>query len=301
MELNNECSITIIIPLYNQRDYIVECLNAFLNPVNVRIQIIIIDDYSKDDSIEVTEEWFTKNKIEHLEVKFIKNEENIGICRTLNKGLSLAKYEIIALCAADDILCLQNLIAKITKLSTTDYDAIISDVVIINESSVVTMNSGFKELFSANLYALSKESFLAGEIITNWSIPGPSLMIKKDVYNRIGNYNETLIAEDRDFYLRLLHSCKVLFDSEPTAFYRVHSTNISNNSNFRIKMNEEIRMTNIRHANKWRGINRWYLASYKFGRGRNSLTQKLAMFFGRLVRLVLRFLFISKVYLCHGK
>lgn len=293
-------SLSVIVPLYNQATYIEECLNALNKINNLNVEVIVIDDCSIDASVENVLKWISNNIDTKLEVHFHKNESNLGICRTLNKGVKLSTHDIVYICAADDFPLSHIISDKVHLLIESDLDAIISDVIIIDEKSRVVLNSGFKDYFHAYYKALISPKYLPGEVITNWCIPGPCLLIKKETYNKIGFYNENLIAEDRDFYLRLFKKASVSFESEKIAAYRVHSSNTSKNSVFRNNMNLEIRKTNYLYATDWRGICYLYLKSY----GLNILPQSkfsvLPSVFGSIVRKILRVLFIIKVFFSHG-
>jgi len=297
-------SLTVIVPLYNQAKFVLECLDSVkkINSVN-QIQLIIIDDCSKDDSVDKVEEWLlhSDRDCEALDVNFIKNKQNIGVCAVLNLALSLAKHEIIALCAADDFFLSDSISYKVAKLRDSPYDALLSDVYIVNENSEIVLRNAYEGYFNANPKALKKDALLAGEIITNWCIPGPSLLIKKSTYQKIGNYNTNLIVEDRDFYLRLFRDCSVTFDFEPIAAYRVHSTNISKESEFRKKMNNEIKKTNVFYSSSWKGLNRWYLLSYSLGSGHGKFSPKFANLIGRLLRALIRTCFKIKVLISNEK
>ena len=303
MSLDKIESLTIIIPLYNQEKYIKECLDSVAEILNLNVQLIIIDDASRDGSAKIVDEWISSSIClsSKLEIMFIKNHTNLGVCKTLNKGVAAARYDIIALCAADDFFLSNSLSKKVSTLKNSEYDAILSDVYIVDENSQVIMEKAYQSYFHANPKALRNESFLVGEIITNWCVPGPSLLIKKKTYALIGHYDPALIAEDRDFYLRLFHNCRVGFDFEPIAAYRMHSTNISKKSDFRKKMNEEIRNINALHSSNWKGINKWFLSSYSLGKNQGNFLQKMSFHIGRLIRIILRLSFVIKVFVSHEK
>ncbi|WP_337264301.1 MULTISPECIES: glycosyltransferase [unclassified Serratia (in: enterobacteria)] len=300
MSLSNKSSLTIIVPLFNQAIYVEECLSSIEKITSIdMVQLIIIDDCSKDKSVDIVEAWLAKPRMHsqiNFDILFLKNEVNLGICASLNKALSFAKFDIISLCAADDILLPDSLSKKVAKLKESNYDALLSDVYIINEHSEIVSKNAYKSYFKANTKALSNDSFLVGEIITNWCIPGPSALIKRTAYEKIGNYNTKLMAEDREFYLRLFRDCNVTFDFEPIAAYRIHSTNISKESTFRKKMNEEIRATNALHSIYWIGINKWFLYSYSLGDRNGVIVEKILYFYSCIIRRILRSAFKIKVF-----
>ena len=96
----------------------------------------------------------------------------------------------------------------------------------------------------------------------NWTVPGPSLIMKRSVYDEIGLYDESIVVEDRDFYLRLLASSKVIFRFEPIAFYRVHSKNTFSQVRLADSMYREFSEVNFKNSNNYRGVNRFYLKTY---------------------------------------
>ncbi len=88
--------VSVIIPAYNHENYVQECINSIIEQTYKNIELIIVDDGSKDS---------TWNKIQEMkavcEKRFVRvhfeTKENEGTCKTLNKLLSLAKGEFIYL------------------------------------------------------------------------------------------------------------------------------------------------------------------------------------------------------------
>lgn len=93
--------ISIIIPVYNSSKYLKRCLSSVLNQQLNDYEIILIDDKSKDNSLELIEQFKSKfpNKI-----KVIENSENLGAGYSRNKGLSLAAGEYIGFVDSDDYI-----------------------------------------------------------------------------------------------------------------------------------------------------------------------------------------------------
>jgi len=89
--------ISVILSVYNGEKYIKEAIGSILDQTFTDFEFIIIDDGSTDQTPEVLDE-FTDTRIVRL-----KNEKNLGLVRSLNKALSLAKGEFIARMDADDI------------------------------------------------------------------------------------------------------------------------------------------------------------------------------------------------------
>lgn len=92
----NEILVSVIIPAYNCANLITKALDSALAQ-DVPMEIIVIDDCSKDDLDGVMERYR-----EHPQIHYLKNENNRGVAETRNRGIALAKGEYIAFLDADD-------------------------------------------------------------------------------------------------------------------------------------------------------------------------------------------------------
>ena len=99
--MDNSIKISIIIPVYNVENYISQCLKSLLNQGvdEHTIEILVIDDGSKDNSIKIAKEF---QKL-HLCIK-IYTQENGGVGSARNKGIDLANGEYIYFIDPDDYL-----------------------------------------------------------------------------------------------------------------------------------------------------------------------------------------------------
>lgn len=89
--------ISVILPAYNAEKYIKEALDSILSQTFADFELIVLNDCSQDSTEEIILSY------EDPRIVYVKNEENLGVARTLNKGLALAKGEYIARMDADDI------------------------------------------------------------------------------------------------------------------------------------------------------------------------------------------------------
>ena len=97
----NQGTLSVIISNYNHAHYITEALEAILTQSCRPLEVIIIDDGSTDDSVEVIQGIALRDPIVHLYL----NEQNQGIWYSANRGLSLAIGEYVYFAAADDRIC----------------------------------------------------------------------------------------------------------------------------------------------------------------------------------------------------
>ncbi len=93
----NEELISVIVPVYNVREYIDECLQSITNQSYTNLEIILIDDGSTDGSSEVCDEWAYKDS------RIISiHQKNVGVSNARNKGLKQAGGEYIGFIDPDD-------------------------------------------------------------------------------------------------------------------------------------------------------------------------------------------------------
>ena len=93
-------TVSVILPNYNHAHYLPQCLNAMLDQSVKPTEIIVIDDASTDNSIEVISDFVRRDPV----VKLIQNEKNIGNMPSNFKGLEQATCDYLLLAAADDYL-----------------------------------------------------------------------------------------------------------------------------------------------------------------------------------------------------
>lgn len=91
-------SLSVILPNYNHAQHLPTCLNALLNQSVPPTEIIVIDDGSTDNSVEVIREFAERDP----RIKFYQNDRNRGVNFTINRGIELASGEYLYFPGADD-------------------------------------------------------------------------------------------------------------------------------------------------------------------------------------------------------
>lgn len=94
--------VSFIVITHNFENFVCDCLNSIKNQTYKNYEVIIVDDYSKDNTAEKIEKFINENT--HLNIKFIKNEINIGQLASFLEGLKVATGEFISAIDGDDIL-----------------------------------------------------------------------------------------------------------------------------------------------------------------------------------------------------
>ena len=139
---DNKGKVSVIVPVYNVGKYLEECLNSIINQTYKNIEIIIVNDGSTDNSLDIIE--IFKNKDNRIKVI---NQENKGISEARNIGLKNAVGEFVLYVDSDDYLelnCIKEAVDKINDDS--------SEMVIFNYTRVYDCDvEGKSENVSLNL------------------------------------------------------------------------------------------------------------------------------------------------------
>lgn len=90
--------LSVVVPNYNHAKHLPICLNAILAQSVTPEEILVLDDASTDNSIEVIRQFASK----HPQLRLVQNEKNLGVVANVNKGVELARNEYVFLQAADD-------------------------------------------------------------------------------------------------------------------------------------------------------------------------------------------------------
>ncbi|MBL9138284.1 MAG: glycosyltransferase family 2 protein [Verrucomicrobiales bacterium] len=110
--------ISAVVPNYNHQKLVPRALEALLNQPDPPDEIIAIDDASTDESFAVMKEFETRSS----RLRVIRNERNMGVCATLNRGLGMASHPYIGFFASDDEV-LPGLFAKARPMVEQHPDA----------------------------------------------------------------------------------------------------------------------------------------------------------------------------------
>jgi GT2 family glycosyltransferase len=180
-------SVTLYIPCYNASQTIGRCIESALAQVYAPSEIIVIDDHSYDDSIEI---------IKRYPVTLVKNTRNLGLACCRNKAFELAAGEYVAALDADCVAAADWLATLIPLLETENSAGAGGRLV---EGNIVSLADKWRQARMAQEW---------GDFILNDPpfLYGSNTVFRKEVFDRIGPYNEVLRNnyEDVDFSERLL-------------------------------------------------------------------------------------------------
>lgn len=195
--------VTIGIPVYNAAPFLRDTIISVINQTYKQIEIIIINDGSTDNSMEIAAS-FSDNRI-----LIINDGENRGLISRLNQLVNVAKGKYFARMDADDIMFTDRIEKQLSCfIGREDIDVVYSDAISINEFNNV---NGYKETKPFT----SSEDILRKKTPIHPTILGTLEWFKCNPYD-----SNFFLLEDFELYLRTIDNSTYFGIKEPLLFYR---------------------------------------------------------------------------------
>lgn len=214
--------VSIMIPTYNNGDYIAQAVESALAQTYKDKEIIISDDCSSDDTGKIAKAFAEK----HENVFYYRNEKNLGRVGNYHKTLyeySTGSYVLNL--DADDYLSDNNFIADAVNMIEKDSELVLvfaRSSSFFEEDGSLTTNKINSDLDSkidgSRLFLMYPDGY---------SIPHFASLYKRSHAMEIGYYTKDIISSDWESVLRLLIGKKVGFINRPIGVWRKHSSNAS--------------------------------------------------------------------------
>jgi alpha-1,3-rhamnosyltransferase len=209
--------VSVVVPCYNHEGYVKECIQSIIDQSYKNIELIVIDDGSKDASVAVIEE--LRGACEERFTRFeFSSRENKGLCNTLNQALDWCRGEYFAALASDDQWLPFKTEKQVEYLEVhPKVVAVFGGIILIDE------NSGF-------IRKVEKTgSFEFRDILlSKHFLPAPTALVRRLELQAIG-YDPSIQIEDWNVWLKLSKYNEARLDSlgDAVALYRQHQNNMS--------------------------------------------------------------------------
>lgn len=216
--------VSVIIPAYNAAEFISEALESVLVQTYRPLEIIVVDDGSRDGTSAVVERFVSKG------VRLIL-QENAGPSAARNRGIAAATGNYIAFLDADDLWMpetVQKLVSYI--VNNPDVRLAFGDAGSFGPEGVLFDSAfkkyGFPDLAGRNVVANAFENlFEKGNFILTGTV-----LVERECLDNVGYFDEKLrYAEDADLWVRIALFYKIGCVPEPLMMRRIHATNTSKN------------------------------------------------------------------------
>ena len=217
MSSNKNPLISIVMSVFNAEAHVAEAIESILNQTYSDFEFLIIDDASTDNSFDILSSFRDER------ITLIQNKENLGLTKSLNKGIKLAKGQYIARMDADDI-SLPSRLAKQLQFMQEHPE--------IDICGTWYKTFGEKE-YLQKLPALHEQ--IKADLLFYTPIAHPSVLMKKNIFEAHKYPENFQKAQDYALWIKLIKNYKFANLPEPLLKYRIHKNQISTKQNTRQK------------------------------------------------------------------
>lgn len=226
--------ITVIVITYNSSRYVVETLESVYKQSYADIELIISDDCSKDNTLELCRQWVYSHQDRFVRVEILQTPSNGGICHNYNFALKYAHGDWIKYIAGDDLLednCIERFVDNIQP-DTHLYTCI---------TTHLQDETGETKQYCTRIpdtTAWKQARFMLKYL---YSINGPTLFIERHHLNELGGFEEKYpMIEDWPIAIRYTTlGLRIGIVNEPLVQWRIYNESISHsNHSFALSLHE---------------------------------------------------------------
>lgn len=230
----NQPLVSVVVITYNSSSYILEGLESVKAQTYKNIELIISDDCSIDNTVEICQEWLDENKSYFRRVELVTTPKNTGVAGNLNRGIIAAHGEWIKGLSGDDKFLPFTIERYVDFVSNHPESEIIFGKLYIygpDETLVNKSRNHYENIFYPKIRLNQKQQYR--ENLKSLFVPGPGLFYKKSLWRLIGGFDERYqFCEEDPFMFKIYKSGrKVYFLEEEVYIYQVHKGSLARNNN----------------------------------------------------------------------
>jgi len=218
--------VSIVVVTYNSSKYVLATLKSAKSQTYQNIELIVTDDCSVDDTVEIVKKWISENKNSFKRTELITATINTGVSANCNRGLRAARGEWIKYIAGDDILlnnCIEDNVDYCRHNKIARF--------IFSFMEIFTGEEKYKSCLAENNYSQNERikyykmnsNVQNKELLLNDFCCGPASFIHVETLKRLGTFDETIRGmEDYPMWLRATSKgFKLYFFEKKTVKYRI--------------------------------------------------------------------------------
>jgi glycosyltransferase involved in cell wall biosynthesis len=227
--MNKEPLVSIVLSVYNGEKYLREAIESMLNQTYTNFEFLIINDGSTD----TTEEIILYYKDERI--RYVKNEQNLKLIASLNKGLDLAIGKYIARIDADDISMPERLEKQVNFMESDNEIGLLGSNILNFEESID---------YTSKTNYLCLHDDIKFKLFFDTHFPHPTAFIRTEIIRRYNFHfdSNALHAEDYELWNRMVNVTNVHILQDYLVAKRTHPSQISKvHRGFQISKVNEIR------------------------------------------------------------
>ncbi len=220
--------VSVILPSYNHERYVGEAVQSALNQTLRDIEIIIIDDASRDNSVEVLKSFADER------IKLFVHEQNRGLSVTANDCIRQARGQYVAMLNSDDVWERDKLELQVDYLDNhPEMAAVFGKVKWIDADGIPITQDSFPYLHIFDVENRSRYEWLRHFFAFGNCLSHPSSLVRRECFSQVGLYDITLAnVQDFDLWVRICLKYDIhILDEKLVRFRRIsEEANLSGNN-----------------------------------------------------------------------
>lgn len=216
--MENSPLVSIVVITYNSSKYVLETLQSAYSQTYQNIELIVSDDCSKDNTVEIIEKWLKENGSRFVKFKLLRALENTGVTANCNRGVKEAHGEWIKLIAGDDILFDDCIESNYMYVCESHAQIVFSKMKFfcgtIDNSYIPNIDYSFFDLpCKKQLKLMLRENYIGS---------APSFFVRRELLGKVSYYDERFpMIEDYPMWFKLLDKGHhISFMNKFTVYYR---------------------------------------------------------------------------------
>lgn len=216
--------VSIIIPVYNKLEYTKQCLNALLETIEVgKTEIIIVDNASTDD----TPKWLHDFSKKWPHIKVLRQKENLGFAKACNIGAKIARGKYLLFLNNDTVPLRDWLDELLQAIESDNRIGIVGSKLLFPDNTIqhagVAIANTPNRISPFHIFYKKPSNYSPANIKRYLQVvTGACMLVKKDLFQELGGFDETFINgyEDVDFCLRAVEKgYKVLYNPKSVLYH----------------------------------------------------------------------------------
>lgn len=219
MNQNNPPLVSVVIPCYNHENFVQDSIQSVINQTYQNIELIIIDDGSKDGSVEKIQEMISVCQERFIRFEF-RHRPNKGLSATLNEALEWCQGIYYSAIASDDMMLPGKTKLQVEFLDTHENISAVFGGIELIDNNNIKISERVRQ---------SKQYRFKDIILHQHDLPAPTQMIRLSALKRVGGYDPDIVIEDWYMWIKLSELGDLYYMDHLLCLYRQHATNISKN------------------------------------------------------------------------
>lgn len=221
-------NISIALATYNGAHYITEQLNSLIHQSLVPDEIIIVDDCSTDNTLEIIEQF----DFGSISVRVLKNIQNLGVIKTFKKSILACNCEYIFLCDQDDIWHQDKLEVCYSRIKTLEKLYLEIPILVISDLKLINANGHSLEKNFWEEHKMKPMNTGFGLALVNNEAVGCSMMFNRSMKNFLYQMPDDILMHDHWIYLisKSFGICEII--DAGLVDYRVHNASVTSKNRF---------------------------------------------------------------------